>query len=197
MIEELVKRLQEKKLTEQEEEKLLKEIEETKKTIVANQFARRLEQEKLKMLNQDEDKVRMINLIDEEIEKRRNKNRRLKKIWNIVAIVATFIAVGSAMGLAVLSALINIPFVMQVLVPVLGALVPIGVTYPIAKILSKKSNVNNKEIAKLTKEKEVIIDDVKVDVDNIIVSNIEFVKLSKSNNLKNEINIENNQDLIP
>ena len=32
---------------------------------------------------------------------------------------------------------------------------------------------------------------------NIIVSNIEFVKLSKSNNLKNEINIENNQDLIP
>ena len=152
MIEELVKRLQEKKLTEQEEEKLLKEIEETKKTIVANQFARRLEQEKLKMLNQDEDKVRMIKLIDEEIEKRRNKNRRLQKIWNIVAIVATFIAVGSALGLAVLSALINIPFVIQVLVPVLGVVVPIGVTYPIAKIFSKKSNVNNKEIAKIGRE---------------------------------------------
>ena len=192
MIEELIKRLQERNLSEQEEENLLKEIEETKKIIVANQFARKVEQEKLKIVNQDKDKMKMLKLIDEEIDQRRKKNKSLEKTWNVIAIILTFFVVGTAIGNTILIAMTTMHLTLEVILVVLSLFVPIGVCVSIskilAKVLSKKEKINNREIAKLTKEKELIMDDVKVDFEKAVIDNIKLTKLPRISKIINSNN---------
>ena len=188
MIEELVKRLQERNLSEQEEKKLLKEIEETKKIIVKNQFERKMEQERLEKLNQDEDKVRMISLIDKEIAQKRKNNKRLDNIWGFTSVVLTFLAVGLAISLAILLGMTNIPFILQVLIPVLGVVVPMGIAYPVSKVFSNKAKINDKEIKRLLKDKEAIMDDVKVDLEKVIVNNIDLTNSSRASKIINAVN---------
>ncbi len=185
MIEELIKRLQERKLSEAEEEKLLLEMQQAKEVIIKNTVARQIEEAKQKELAKDENRMRMLKLIDEEISDRKKKNRRLEKTWNIIAIILTFIAVGTAMGLAILAGFSGLPFVVQVLMPVLGVFVPLGISYPLAKIFAKKAKINDNEIAKLLKDKEAIVNDVKVDLEKLVINNIKLTNLDRTSKIEN------------
>ncbi len=200
MIEELIKILQERKLSEEKEQELFQEMEQAKEIIAQNTVERQIQQAKQKEVLKDNDRMKLIKLFDEEISDRKKKNRRLEKVWNIFAIILTFIAVGTAMGLAVLAGLSGLPFVIQVLMPVLGVVVPLGISYPLAKILAKKAKINDYEIAKLTKEKELIIDDVKVDLENVVLDNIKLTNLPKiekhRDTCKEEIVIDENANII-
>ena len=73
---------------------------------------------------------------------------------------------------------------MEAVIAVLGVFVPIGLCVPIAKMLAKsltkKSKINDIEIAKLTKEKELLIDDVKVDLEKLLLNNIKLTNLDKN-----------------
>ena len=184
MIEELIRRLQERKLSEAEEEKLILEMKQAKEVIIKNTIARQIEEAKQKEIAKDEDRMKMLKIIDEEISDRKKKNRRLEKTWNIISIILTFFAVGTAIGNTILVGMSTLPFVLEAVIAVLGVFVPIGLCVPIAKMLAKsltkKSKINDIEIAKLTKEKELLIDDVKVDLEKLLLNNIKLTNLDKN-----------------
>ena len=72
---------------------------------------------------------------------------------------------------------VNNLLVLAILLPILCVVVPVGFLYPVSKIFSKKSCKNNNEIVELAKEKEAIMDEVKIDIEKVIIDNLKLTNL--------------------
>ena len=178
MLKELLKRLQKRELTEQQEQELLNQMQEAANLIEENAKQRAVEKAKSEEINKDEHKLKKLQEISNKVNIVKQKNKRLVNIWTILATITTVIAVVGSMTAATLCAVNNL-LVLAILLPILCVVVPVGFLYPVSKIFSKKSCKNNNEIVELAKEKEAIMDEVKIDIEKVIIDNLKLTNLPK------------------
>ena len=178
MLKELLKRLQKRELTEQQEQELLNQMQEAANLIEENAKQRAIEKAKSEEINKDEHKLKKLQEISNKVNIVKQKNKRLVNIWTILATITTVIAVVGSMTTATLCAVNNLP-VLAILLPILCVVVPVGFLYPVSKIFSKKSCKNDNEIVELAKEKEAIMDEVKIDIEKVIIDNLKLTNLPK------------------
>jgi len=176
MLKELLKRLQKRELTEQQEQELLNQMQEAANLIEENAKQRAIEKAKSEEINKDEHKLKKLQEISNKVNIVKQKNKRLVNIWTILATITTVIAVVGSMTTATLCAVNNL-LVLAILLPILCVVVPVGFLYPVSKIFSKKSCKNNNEIVELAKEKEAIMDEVKIDIEKVIIDNLKLTNL--------------------
>lgn len=179
MIEELIRRLKQRKLTEQEEQELFEEMEETKKIIAQNNIDRQIEQAKLENVKKEEEKFKQLQELDYKISLKQKKNKRLSNWWTILATITTVIACIGSIFAGTICALNNLP-VLAILSPILCLVVPVCSLYPVAKLFAKKSCENDEEVLDLIKEKELILDDVEIDMEKIVLKNLKLTNLPKT-----------------
>ena len=178
MLKELLKRLQKRELTEQQEQELLNQMQEAANLIEENAKQRAIEKAKSEEINKDEHKLKKLQEISNKVNIVKQKNKRLVNIWTILATITTVIAVVGSMTTATLCAVNNL-LVLAILLPILCVVVPVGFLYPVSKIFSKKSCKNDNEIVELEKEKEAIMDEVKIDIEKVIIDNLKLTNLPK------------------
>jgi len=178
MLKELLKRLQKRELTEQQEQELLNQMQEAANLIEENAKQRAIEKAKSEEINKDEHKLKKLQEISNKVNIVKQKNKRLVNIWTILATITTVIAVVGSMTTATLCAVNNL-LVLAILLPILCVVVPVGFLYPVSKIFSKKSCKNDNEIVELAKEKEAIMDEVKIDIEKVIIDNLKLTNLPK------------------
>jgi len=176
MLKELLKRLQKRELTEQQEQELLNQMQEAANLIEENAKQRAIEKAKSEEINKDEHKLKKLQEISNKVNIVKQKNKRLVNIWTILATITTVIAVVGSMTTATLCAVNNL-LVLAILLPILCVVVPVGFLYPVSKIFSKKSCKNDNEIVELAKEKEAIMDEVKIDIEKVIIDNLKLTNL--------------------
>ena len=200
MLKELLKRLQKRELTEQQEQELLNQMQDAANLIVENTKQRAIEEAKRKEINKDPQKVDRLNEIDTELAKLNKKVSSCETKYHLLAIMVTLSIMVSTCGLFVLGANVLNSLLWAILLPILSVGAFIGVSFPIVKLIANKYYKHWDKINELNREKQAIIDEIYVDLEKLGIENIKLTnlpKLRKNNEkIKEDIITEQNTNTI-
>lgn len=160
MIEELIKKLQEQKLSEQEENKLYQEINKAKAIIEDNREERKVLNNKLAILQADEKRMNKYNELDNRILSKRKQLDKANAKYGLVALMYGLLMAGSCVALSSLSLGLTISFVLRLLISISPVVLGLGLLYPVSKFMSKKIWKIEDQIKKLDREKMSLLDEV-------------------------------------
>lgn len=200
MLKELLKRLQKRELTEQQEQELLNQLQDAANLIVENTKQRAIEEAKRKEINKDPQKVDRLNEIDTDLAKLNKKVASCETKYHLLAIMVTLSIIVSSCGLFVLGSNVLNSLLWAILLPILSVGAFIGVSFPFVKLITNKYYKHWDKINELNREKQAIIDEIYVDLEKLGIENIKLTnlpKLRKNNEkIKEDIITEQNTNTI-
>ena len=177
MLKQLLKRLQQREFTEQQEIKLLEQAGKVKERIEQNIVARAIEQAKLEEIKKDNRKYGDLETIDQEISSLQKKVRRNESKFYVLAILYTLSIILGTGFLFSLSATIFSSLVWAILSPILTVGLFIGASLPTAKVITDKHYKLYDKINELTEEKQALLDETKVDIHGAVETKVKSLDI--------------------
>lgn len=182
MIEELIKRLQERRLSEQQEIELIAEMDRAKEVIAKNQTERRIEQAKFEELQKDEVKVKNLDEINSKIAERKNEIIKLDNRNGVFMLLYALLLVGGIIGIVTsttIGFLSNLSFLQVFLVGCAYGFIGIVGMFPLGKFMGKNRKILLNELQKLNEEKKQMLDEINVDIEKLAIDNLKLTNLPK------------------
>lgn len=193
MIEELIKRLKDKNLSEQEEQKLNIELAKAQELLIQNQNERSIKELRLQKIKKDEEKTEKLNDIDAKIIEKKEELKRLQKIGDSTSIITSLLILAGT--IAVSSAAIKFAnsFILWLFSSFASVLIGLGIITPFAVIHGKNTNQIEEEIRNLETEKSKLIEEINIDNEICMAkdSDKHVKNVIKKSNIKNAENFEN------
>jgi len=182
MLKELLKRLQKRELTEQQEQELLNQMQAAASLIEENTKQRAIEKAKLDEINKDQVKVKNLDEINSKIAEKRNQIKKLDNRHYVFISLYVLLFGAGLIGLfasMTVGTLANLSLPQLMLIGVAGTSVWFAGMFPLGKFMGKKRRILLNELQKLNEEKKQMLDEINVDIEKLAMDNLKLTNLPK------------------
>lgn len=162
MIEELIKRLQDNNLSEQEEQKLNIELAKAQELLINNQNKRRIKELKLQKLKEDEDKTKKLNELDAKILDKKKELKKLQSVEDATSIASSLLILISVIGLIAVAINFVHNFALSLLLSFISVAVGLSITAPFVVKHGKKITLIENKIKDLEAERNNLVEEINI-----------------------------------
>lgn len=160
MLKQLLKRIEQREFSVEQEERLNAEMLEAQQLIEENKRLRALEDSVRIEINKDEEKVKKFNEIDAKIGILEKDKKRIELVGAVLAILLSLVALVTSVGLTILGAKLFTNIVWQLLLPLISIPVTFAAGCPSVKFISKQAGKVESAISSLYAEKTFLLNEL-------------------------------------